>query len=104
MAIPYLFWDLSEKKHRAIIEDLKLRAERQNVSDGYTDASILSSGEISDSVIREERELRRPARADEETAASDATDTNADDVTTKTTADITADALDQENNQENENA
>lgn len=104
VAIPYLFWDLSEKKHRAIIEDLKLRAERQNVSDGYTDASILSSGEISDSVIREERELRRLARADEETAASDATDTNADDVTTKTTADITADALNQENNQENENA
>ena len=58
VAIPYFFWDLSEKKHCAIIEDLKLRAERQNVSDGFEDASILSSGEVSESVLSEERALK----------------------------------------------
>lgn len=44
-AIPFIFWDLSDKKHRQIIEDLKERARQQNESDGYADASVLSSDE-----------------------------------------------------------
>lgn len=45
-AIPFIFWDLSEKKHSAIIEDLKVRAEAQNIKDGCAEASVLSSGEM----------------------------------------------------------
>ena len=44
-AIPFFFWDLSEKKHRAIIEELKVRAEAQNIADGHAGESVLSSGE-----------------------------------------------------------
>lgn len=44
-AIPFFFWDLSEKKHSAIIEELKLRAEAQNIADGHAGESVLSSGE-----------------------------------------------------------
>lgn len=43
--IPYLFWDLSDEKHKKIIEDLKERARAQNIEDGYADASILYSDE-----------------------------------------------------------
>ena len=59
VAIPYFFWDLSEKKHRAIIEELKLRAEKQNVAEGFENASILSSGEITDTVLKEEKALKK---------------------------------------------
>lgn len=58
-AIPYMFWDLNEKKHKRIIKELTLRAEMQNVSDGYTDASVLSTGEVTDDVIEEQKELKR---------------------------------------------
>lgn len=44
-AVPFFFWDLSEKKHKAIIEELKLRAEAQNIADGHEGESVLSSGE-----------------------------------------------------------
>ena len=44
-AVPFFFWDLSEKKHKAIIEELKLRAEAQNIADGHGGESVLSSGE-----------------------------------------------------------
>ena len=44
-AAPFLFWDLSEKKHKAIIDELKLRAEAQNIADGHGGESVLSSGE-----------------------------------------------------------
>lgn len=43
--LPYAFWDLSDEKHRKIIEDLKERARAQNIEDGYADASILYSDE-----------------------------------------------------------
>ena len=36
---------MSEKKHKAIIEELKLRAEAQNIADGHGGESVLSSGE-----------------------------------------------------------
>ena len=78
IAIPYLFWDLSEKKHASIIEELKLRAEMQNVSDGYADASILSSGEISDSVIREERALSAAAASSNDIGKERAAEVDAD--------------------------
>lgn len=68
VALPYFFWDLSEKRHREIIEDLKRRAELKNVSDGYADASVLSTGEISDDVIEEQKELKHRM---EEAAFSD---------------------------------
>lgn len=58
-AIPYMFWDLNEKKHKQIIKELTLRAEMQNVSDGYTDASVLSTGEVTNDVIEEQKELKR---------------------------------------------
>lgn len=44
-AAPFFFWDLSEKKHKAIIDELKLRAEAQNIADGHGGESVLSSGE-----------------------------------------------------------
>lgn len=43
--IPHIFWDLSDEKHKKIIEDLKERARAQNIEDGYADASILYSDE-----------------------------------------------------------
>ena len=44
-AVPFFFWDLNEKKHKKIIEELKERAAKQNILDGYEHESILSSGE-----------------------------------------------------------
>ncbi|MDE5911665.1 MAG: MFS transporter, partial [Clostridia bacterium] len=44
-AIPYIFWDLSEKKHKKMIEELKERAARENILNGYEHESVLSSGE-----------------------------------------------------------
>lgn len=44
-ALPFFFWDLNEKKHRKIIEELKERAAKDNIEHGYEHASILSSGE-----------------------------------------------------------
>lgn len=35
--IPYIFWDLSEKKHKAIIEDLKARAIEEDREDGVAE-------------------------------------------------------------------
>ncbi len=52
--LPFLFWDLNEKKHAQIIEDLKLRAKQQNKADGFADAGVLSSGEILEAELTEE--------------------------------------------------
>ena len=43
--LTYLPWDLTEKKHAEIIEELKQRAILENQEAGYEDASILSSNE-----------------------------------------------------------
>ena len=67
-AIPFFFWDLSEKKHRAIIEELKVRAEAQNIADGHAGESVLSSGEeLSES---ESIKLEEEAMHQLETAAT----------------------------------
>lgn len=52
--LPFFFWDLTEKKHAQIIEDLKERAKAQNEADGYADAAVLSSGEILEAELTEE--------------------------------------------------
>jgi len=44
-ALPFFFWDLNEKKHKKIIEELKDRAAKENIMQGYAHESILSSGE-----------------------------------------------------------
>lgn len=44
--LPYIFWDLSDEKHKKIIEDLKERARKENIEDGFENASVLSSDEI----------------------------------------------------------
>lgn len=44
-AVPFLFWNMTEKDQERMIEDLKRRAHEQNVLDGYGDASVLSSQE-----------------------------------------------------------
>ncbi|MDE7191138.1 MAG: MFS transporter [Clostridia bacterium] len=44
-AVPFFFWDLSEKKHKKMIEELKERAARENILNGYEHESVLSSGE-----------------------------------------------------------
>lgn len=56
--IPFFFWDLDEKKHKQIIEDLKQRAKEQNERDGYADAAILSSGEMLEAELTEEERAR----------------------------------------------
>ncbi len=74
VALPYFFWDLSEKRHREIIAELTLRAEKQNVLDGYADASVLSTGELTAEVIEEQHRLQREMS---DAAASDGEDENA---------------------------
>ena len=74
VALPYFFWDLSEKRHREIIAELTLRAEKQNVLDGYADASVLSTGELNAEVIEEQHRLQREMS---DAAASDGEDENA---------------------------
>lgn len=54
--IPYLFWDLSEKKQALIIEDLKNRALEENKQNGQDDGSFLSSDEIMDNIKVESKE------------------------------------------------
>ncbi len=44
-AVPFFFWDLSEKKHKKMIEELKERAAKENMLNGYEHESVLSSGE-----------------------------------------------------------
>ncbi len=44
-AVPFIFWNMSEKDQERMIEDLKRRAHEQNVLDGCADASVLSSNE-----------------------------------------------------------
>lgn len=43
--LTYLPWDLTEKRHAQIMEELKERAKKENEEAGFADASILSSGE-----------------------------------------------------------
>lgn len=54
--IPYIFWDLSEKKHGIIMEELKIRAIDQNKLDGVDDGSFLSSDEIMENMVVESKE------------------------------------------------
>ncbi|MGN0796691.1 MAG: MFS transporter [Christensenellales bacterium] len=55
MTLPYLFWDLTEKKHGEIIEALKQRAIEANKAAGYgEDASFLSSDETIEELYEEE--------------------------------------------------
>ena len=66
-AIPFFFWDLNEKKHAKIIEELKERAAKDNVLHGYEHESVLSSGENFDGT--DSLELERSSEQNEETAA-----------------------------------
>ena len=55
VTLPYLFWDLTEKKHGEIIEVLKQRAIEENKAAGYgEDASFLSSNETIEELYEEE--------------------------------------------------
>lgn len=55
VTLPYLFWDLTEKKHGEIIEVLKQRAIEENKAAGYgEDASFLSSDETLNELYEEE--------------------------------------------------
>lgn len=55
VTLPYLFWDLTEKKHGEIIEVLKQRAIEENKAAGYgEDASFLSSDETIEELYEEE--------------------------------------------------
>ena len=56
-ALPFFFWDLNEKKHAKIIEELKERAAKDNVLHGYEHESVLSSGENFDGTDSLELEL-----------------------------------------------
>ena len=44
-AVPFIFWNMTEKDQARMIEDLKRRAHEQNVLDGCAEASLLSSDE-----------------------------------------------------------
>ncbi len=52
--IPYLFWDLNEKRHGQIIEDLKVRAIEANREAGLDDGSFLSSDETFEDLYQDE--------------------------------------------------
>lgn len=52
--IPYLFWDLNEKRHGQIIEDLKARAIEENREAGLDDGSFLSSDETLEDLYQDE--------------------------------------------------
>lgn len=91
-AIPFFFWDLSEKKHRAIIEELKVRAEAQNIADGHAGESVLSSGEElseSESIKLEEEAMHQLEAA--ATQTEDASQENAAPIEESVQADTAVD-------------
>ena len=93
-AIPFFFWDLSEKKHRAIIEELKVRAEAQNIADGHAGESVLSSGEElseSESIKLEEEAMHQLEAA--ATQTEDASQENAAPIEESVQADIAVDEI-----------
>lgn len=57
-AAPFFFWDLNEKKHRKMIEELKERAAKENILNGYEHESVLSSGENFDGTDSSEVEAK----------------------------------------------
>lgn len=61
-ALPYIFWNMTEKDQANMIEDLKRRAHEQNVLDGCADASILSSNEfLNDDTVADKAEEEEKA-------------------------------------------
>lgn len=57
-AAPFFFWDLNEKKHKKMIEELKERAAKENILNGYEHESVLSSGENFDGTDSSEVEAQ----------------------------------------------
>lgn len=64
-AVPFFFWDLSEKKHKKMIEELKERAAKENVLNGYEHESVLSSGENFDGTDSLQVEMASAQQAEE---------------------------------------
>lgn len=73
-AVPFFFWDLSEKKHKKMIEELKERAARENILNGYEHESVLSSGENFDGTdsLQVEEAYQKEGESDVEADAENA--------------------------------
>lgn len=52
-AAPYFFWDLSEKKHRALIEDLKERAIEDDAENGIVETEEALEARLMDVTVME---------------------------------------------------
>ena len=73
-AVPFFFWDLSEKKHKKMIEELKERAARENILNGYEHESVLSLGENFDGTdsLQVEEAYQKDGESDVEAEAENA--------------------------------